>query len=162
MGIGLGCIFLWLGTLPNSVPVRLLAMIAGYLLIYFNSHSAVHFAVGWLGGIKFTHYSIGGSAHASSYPPVMRQIFERLPFFAVHTDPQSLSSAQPITRALMFGAGIIGTVLFCSLAALFAFLSNMPGGSILLIANVVWQISSLIAEGRPGGDLAKAANAMKA
>jgi len=160
-GMGLGCLFLWLSTQSNIVPVRVTAMITGYLLIYFTSHSSAHYVVGWLRGIKFTHYSVGGSSHAASYPPVMRQIFERLPFFAVHIDSQSLKSANPIAKALMFGAGIVSTVLFCSLAALFTFRAHVPGGSILLIFNVVWQISSLIAEMRQGGDLAKAAEAFK-
>ncbi len=161
VGVSLGCVFLWLSTQPNSVPVRVTAMIVGYLLIYFTSHSSAHYVVGRLGGIRFTHYSVGGSTHASSYPPVMRQIFERLPFFAAHTDSQSLKSAHPTAQGLMFGAGIMGTVLFCSLAALFAFRANVPGGLILLIVNVVWQVSSLIAEMRPGGDLAKAEKAFK-
>ena len=160
-GFGLGWVSLWFSTQPNSVPIRVTTMIAGYLLIYFTSHSSAHYVVGWLRGIKFTHYSVGGSSHAASYPPVMRQIFERLPFFAVHIDSQSLKSANPIAKALMFGAGIVSTVLFCSLAALFTFRAHVPGGSILLIFNVVWQISSLIAEMRQGGDLAKAAKAFK-
>ena len=161
-GIGLGCILLWLSVQPNSVPLRVTAMIAGYLLIYFSLHSSAHYVVGRLGGIKFTHYSVGGSSHASSYPPIMRQIFERLPFFAVHIDSQSLKSAHPTVKALMFGAGIVSTVLFCSLAALFVFRANVPGGLILLIFNVVWQVSSLIVEMRQGGDLAKAAKAFRA
>lgn len=134
-------------------------MIAGYVLIYFTSHSSAHYVVGRLVGIGFTHYSVGGSTHAGSYPPVMRQIFERLPFFAVHTDSQSLKSAAPTAKALMFGAGILGTVLFCSLAALFAFRADVPGGLALLIFNVVWQVSSLFAEMRSGGALAKATKA---
>lgn len=161
-GIGLGCIFLWLSTQPNSVPIRVTVMIAGYLLIYFSSHSSAHYVLGRLSGIKFTHYSVGGSSHASSYPPIMRQIFERLPFFAAHIDSQSLKFAHPTAKALMFGAGIVSTVLSCSLAALFAFRANVPGGSILLIFNIIWQVSSLIAEMRQGGDLAKAAKAFRA
>jgi hypothetical protein len=158
-GLGLGCVFLWFSTQPNSVPIRVTAMIAGYLLIYFTSHSSAHYLVGRLGGIMFTHYSVGGSSHASSYPPVMRQIFERLPFFTAHTNSHSLKSAAPTAKTLMFGAGIVSTVLLCSLAALFAFRADVPGGLILLIFNVVWQVSSLITEMRPGGDLAKAAKA---
>ena len=161
VGIGLGCVSLWFSTQPNNIPIRITAMIIGYLLIYFTSHSFAHFVVGWLGGIKFTHYSVGGSSHASSYPPVMRQIFERLPFFAAHTDSQSLKSAHPTAKALMFGAGIVSTVLCCSLAALFVFRTNVPGGLILLIFNVIWQVSSLIAEMKPGGDLAKAIKAFR-
>jgi hypothetical protein len=160
-GIGLGCVSLWFSAQPNGVPVRVTAMIAGYLLIYFASHSSAHYVVGRLCGIKFTHYSLGGSTHASSYPPVMRQIFERLPFFAIHIDSQQMKSVRPAAKVLMFAAGIVSTVLFCSLAALFAFRANAPGGSILLIFNVIWQVSSLIAEARPGRDLAKAAKALR-
>jgi hypothetical protein len=160
-GIVLGCVSLWFSIQPNNIPIRVTAMIAGYLLIYFTTHSSAHFLVGRLGGIKFTHYSVGGSSHASSYPPVIRQIFERLPFFAAHIDSQSLKRAHPTAKALMFGAGIVSTVLFCSLATLFAFRANVPGGSILLIFNLVWQVSSLIAEMRQGGDLSKAAKAFK-
>jgi hypothetical protein len=160
-GFGLGCISLWFSTQPNSVPIRVTAMIAGYLLIYFNSHSSAHYLVGRLGGIMFSHYSVGGSSHASSYPPVMRQIFERLPFFTAHIVSQSLKSADPTAKALMFGAGIVSTVLLSSLAALFAFRADVPGALILLIFNVIWQVSSLIAEMRQGGDLAKAAKAFR-
>jgi len=160
-GIGLGCVSLWFSAQPNSTPVRVTAMIAGYLLIYFTSHSLAHYVVGRLGGITFTHYSVGGSNHASSYPPVMLQVFERLPFFAVQTDSRSLKSVHPAAKALMFGSGILSTVLFCSLAALFAFRANVPGGFTLLIVNVVWQVSSLIVEMRQGGDLAKAAKAFR-
>jgi hypothetical protein len=35
----------------------------------------------------------------------------------------------------------------------------VPGGLILLIFNAIWQVSSLIVEMRPGGDLAKATEA---
>jgi len=160
-GLGLGCVSLWFSTQPNSVAIRVMAMIAGYLLIYFTSHSSAHYLVGRLGGIMFTHYSVGGSSHASSYPPVMRQIFERLPFFTAHTNSQSLMSADPSAKTLMFGAGIISTVLLCSLAALFVFRADVPGGLSLLIFNVVWQVSSLITEMRQGGDLAKAAKAFR-
>jgi hypothetical protein len=160
-GASLGCVFLWLSAQPIPIPLRVTAMIAGYGLIYFTTHSSVHYMMGRLGGIRFSHYSIGGSAYASSYPPVMRQIFERLPFFAVHTDRESLRSASRLARGLMFASGIAGTVLFCSLAAWFAFRANVPGGLMLLIVNGVWQVSSLIAELRPGGDLARAANALR-
>jgi hypothetical protein len=161
-GFGLGCVSLWFSTQPNSVPIRVMAMIAGYLLIYFTSHSSAHYLVGRLGGILFSHYSVGGSSHASSYPPVMRQIFERLPFLKAHIDSQSLKSAASTAKALMFGAGIVSTVVLSSLAALFAFRADVPGGLILLIFNVIWQVSSLIVEMRQGGDLAKAAKAFRA
>jgi hypothetical protein len=159
--MGLACIFLWAGSLPGPAVARVAAMLAGYVLVYFSSHSWVHYLAGRLCGIQFSHYSLGGSAHASSYPPGIRQIFERLPFFAAHTDPQSLKSARPAAKAFMFASGILGTVLFSSLAAWFALRTNTPGGLYLMIFNIIWQVSSLVSEGRPGGDLAKAARSLK-
>ena len=91
----------------------------------------------------------------------MRQIFERLPFLKAHTSSQSLKSAGPTAKALMFGAGIVSTVVLSSLAALFAFRADVPGSLSLLIFNVIWQVSSLIAEMRQGGDLANAAKAFR-
>ena len=156
-----GAVLLWLSAQHISTSARIPAMIAGYLLIYFNSHSLLHYTIGRLAGIKFRYYSIGGSYHASSYPPILRQIFKQLPFFAVHTDPASLSSRPPSAQALMFAAGIIGTIVFCTGGAFFAYFADAPGGFALLIFNLVWQISSLMAEMRSSGDLGKAVRILK-
>src|SRR5258705_13432510 len=83
-GIVLGCALLYLATYPNSVFVCVFTMIAGYLLVYFSSHSLTHYIVGGLVGIKFTHYSVGGTSHPENFPAIMRPIFVSLPFFAVH------------------------------------------------------------------------------
>ena len=160
-GIGLGCILLWLSSLPLSVLLRVAAMIAGYLLIYFSSHSLVHYLAGMAGGIKFTHYSIGGTSHPATFPPLIRPIFENTPFFAVHSDRDSLHSAGRFARALMFGSGIIATALFSTLASLYAFRAQIPGSTALLIFNAIWQVSSLIAESGQHGDLGKAASALR-
>jgi hypothetical protein len=155
-GILLGALLLWISAQPLSSSARIAAMLAGYLLIYFNSHALLHYAVGKSFGIKFRHYSIGGSAHAASYPLMMRVVFERLPFFAAHTDPGSRQAADRTAQALMFAAGITGTVVFCTSAALYAYQANIPGGFALLVFNIIWLVSSLLAEMRPTGDLGKA------
>ncbi len=160
-GVVLGLSLLWSSAQPNSAGPRTVAMIAGYLLIYFNSHSLMHYSIGRLVGIHFKHYSIGGSNHTASYPPIVRTIFQKLPFFAAHTRPVSMHVAQPIAKALMFAAGITGTVVFCTFAAFFAYQAGVPGGSALLIFNIIWQVSSLIAETRSTGDLGKAINILK-
>jgi hypothetical protein len=160
-GIILGSVFLWSSAQPLNTVVRISGMITGYLLIYLNSHSVMHYAIGTCVGIKFKHYSIGGSSHVSSYPPMMRMIFERLPFFAAHTNPASMKAAPPFAKALMFTAGITGTVIFCTGAALYAYLANTPGGSVLLVFNIIWLASSLIAEMRSSGDIGKALNIIK-
>ena len=161
VGIVLGAFLLWSSAQPINTSARITAMLAGYLLIYFNSHSVIHYSIGKLVGIKFRHYSIGGSSHASSYPLLMRVVFERLPFFAVHSHPASRKAAHPYAEALMFAAGITGTVVFCTSAALFAYQASIPGGFALLIFNVIWLVSSLLAEMRSSGDLGKAFTIIK-
>jgi hypothetical protein len=136
-------------------------MLAGYLLLYFNTHSLLHYSAGKLVGLQFRHYSIGGSSHAASYPRLMRMIFERLPFFAVHTDPASMKAARSTAKALMFAAGILGTVVFCTIGAIYAYRAYSPGAPALLIFNGIWLFSSLIAEFRSSGDLGKAINLLK-
>jgi hypothetical protein len=136
-------------------------MIGGYLLIYLNSHSLTHYSIGKLTGINFKHYSVGGSSHASFYPPVIRSIFERLPFFSAHIDPSSMKKAPRSAKALMFAAGITGTVLFCTIASVLAYRADVPGGSALLIFNIIWQFSSVIAEARSSGDLGRAFKAIQ-
>ena len=160
-GIVLGSALFWISAQPINTSIRISAMIAGYLLIYFNSHSLAHYAVGRLAGLRFRHYSIGGSAHALSYPLIMRVIFERLPFFAAHTDPMSMKAAHPYAKAFMFAAGITSTIVLCTASAIFAYHANTPGGTGLLVFNIIWQVSSLIAEMRPSGDLEKAFHAIK-
>ncbi len=91
----------------------------------------------------------------------MRLIFERLPFFAVHTDPASMKAARPTAKALMFSAGILGTVVFCTIGTIYAYRAHSPGALALLVFNGIWLISSLIAEFRSSGDLGKAFNLLK-
>lgn len=145
-----------------ATALRVAGMFAGYLLIYFSVHAPAHWLVGRLAGIRFTHYSIGGTTHAASYPPGMRQLFARLPFFAVHVDKASLRAASPIAQTMMFGAGMTSSVLLCTLTAAWCTAGGAPGGIALLIANVVWFAGALIAETRTRGDYAKAAQALAA
>lgn len=156
-----GIVSLWLSTTPWPTAPRVATMILGYLLIYFSVHASAHWLVGRLVSIRFTHYTIGGSTHASSYPPGMRQVFERLPFFAVHTDKASLQVATPTAKAIMFGAGMTSSALLCTLAALWCVAAGVPGATILLIANVIWYAAAIVADVRQG-DYARAARALRA
>ncbi|MCL6511703.1 MAG: hypothetical protein K6U78_13570 [Anaerolineae bacterium] len=140
--------------------LRLAAMVGGYLLIYFSAHASAHWLVGRLLGITFTHYTIGGSTHAWAYPPGLRQVFARLPFFAVHADKASLHAASPVAQAMMFGAGMTSSVVLCTLAALWCAIGGAPGGAMLLLTNLAWFAGALVAEARTHGDYAKASRAL--
>jgi hypothetical protein len=153
-GLAAGFILSSSSTQPTTSGTAM--MIAGYLLVYFSSHSLSHYVVGRLAGIRFSHYSLGGSSHASAYPPVMRQLFERLPFFSVHAEADSMKAATSSAKGSMFLAGVIGTVVFSTLATLCAYGVQARGALILLGFNIFWQIGTIITEARPGGDIAKA------
>ena len=157
----LGGVGLLTASAGNSAAwLRLAAMLGGYLLVYFSTHAAAHWLVGRLLGIAFTHYTIGGSTHAGAYPPGLRQVFARLPFFAVHADRASLRAASPVAQAMMFGAGMTSSVILCTLAALWCAVGGAPGGAALLLANLAWFAGALVAEARTRGDYAKASDAL--
>jgi len=61
----------------------------------------------------------------------------------------------------MFGAGLVGTVVFSTLATLCAYNAGTRGALILAGFNIFWQIGTIITEARPGGDIAKARKALK-
>lgn len=154
---GLG--FLVVAAQPIHMLLRVAAMLIGYVLIYFCTHAPAHWLIGRLGGIRFSHYSIGGSTHAAKYPPGMRQVFAALPFFAVHAVKDSMKAASSISKAAMFGAGMTSSVLCSTLAALWCLAHGVPGASIVLIVNCVWFVGALIAEAAQG-DYSKAARAL--
>jgi hypothetical protein len=157
--LGAGVALLWLCTQSIATALQVITMLAGYLLVYFSTHASAHWLVGRLAGIRFTHYSVGGSTHASAYPPSMRQVFERLPFFAAHADKTSLQAASPIAQAVMFGAGMTSSVACCTLAALWCWQMRVPGGFALFIVNAIWFAAAIFAEMRQG-DYAKAERAL--
>jgi hypothetical protein len=159
MLFGAGVALLWLCAQPIATALQVVTMLIGYLLIYFSTHASAHWLVGRLAGIRFTHYSVGGSTHTSAYPPGMRQVFERLPFFAAHAGKASLQAASPIAQAVMFGAGMTSSVVCCTLAALWCWQMHAPGGFTLFIVNAIWFAAAIVAEARQG-DYAKAARAL--
>jgi len=158
-GLVLG--FLLVSSVLHPPQLNTLTMVIGYLMVYFNSHSISHYAVGRLAGIRFARYSLGGSAHASAYPPVMRQLFERLPFFSVHAQADSMKAAPSAARGLMFLAGVISTVVLSTFATLCAYNLQIRGAMFLAGFNIFWQIGTIITESRSGGDIAKAIQAFR-
>lgn len=159
--LSIGGILLVWSAMGDALGLRTAAMLAGYLLVYFSVHASAHWLVGRLVGIRFTHYTVGGSTHAAMYPPGLRRLFAHLPFFAVHVDRASLNAAAPQAQALMFGAGMTSSVVLSTAAAGWCALRGVPGGVILLAVNALWFVGALVAEARSNGDYAKAARALR-
>ena len=81
-------------------------MISSWILLYFFAHAIAHWLIGWVLGIRFRFYTVGGTGNREGYPPGLRWIFEHLPFFGVQTDKSSMQEASPLARALMWSAGV--------------------------------------------------------
>jgi hypothetical protein len=159
-GLVSGWLLLVISRVSDRCLMQVTAMIGGYLLIYFSAHAIAHFVVGRWVGIRFSHYSVGGTMHITAYPPLLRQLFAHLPFFAAHTDRESLRAAKPSARAWMYSAGMTSSVLICTLAAAYVWWTETPGGTYLLIFNAIWFVIGIITEFQKGGDYAKAIKAL--
>jgi hypothetical protein len=138
-------------------------MLIGFLIIYDCCHAIAHWAVGRLVGIRFRGYGIRGTDHPESYPPGIRHVMSAMPFFTAMTQKESMRAAAPTSKALMFAAGETGTTVVSLAAALYAWLSGIPGGGILFWVMVVWNVTATVATTvMPKGDYAKALKALRA
>jgi hypothetical protein len=150
--------------LPQLVRSRLLAiagMIAAWLLLYFFCHGIAHWAVGRLLGIRFSFYTIGGTGNPEGYPAGLRWLFEHLPFFGVQTDKASMQKASPMSKAIMWSAGVTSSALVPTLSAVCARSANVPGSKLFLIFAVFWAIGTLASNWRSQtGDYSKARRAL--
>jgi hypothetical protein len=142
--------------------VRVVLMLVGFLIIYDCCHAISHWAIGRLVGIRFRGYGVRGTDHPEAYPPGIRQLMSTMPFFTAMTQKESISTASPTAKALMFAAGETGTTVISLLAALYAWQSGIPGGGILFWVMVVWNVVATVATTvTPKGDYAKAIRALR-
>jgi len=143
--------------------VRVVLMLGGFLIIYDCCHAISHWVIGRLVGIRFRGYGVRGTDHPEAYPPGIRQLMSAMPFFTAMTQKESMSTASPTAKALMFAAGETGTTVISLLAALYAWQSGIPGGGILFWVMVVWNVVATVATTvTPKGDYAKAIRALRA
>ena len=85
--------FALMGARSARTPgVAVASMILAWVLLYFCSHAIAHWLVGRLVGIRFLFYTVGGTGNPEGWPWGIRWIFERLPFFGVQTDKDSMQS----------------------------------------------------------------------
>ena len=163
-GLVVGTLLLYLAANSQvTSAVRVVLMLIGFLIIYDCCHAIAHWAVGRLVGIRFRGYGIRGTDHPESYPPGIRYVMSAMPFFTAMSQKESMRAAGPTSKALMFAAGETGTTVVSLAAALYAWLSGIPGGGILFWVMVVWNVAATVATTvMPKGDYAKALKALRA
>src|SRR5712692_6246557 len=90
----------------HSITAAVVAMVVGWVLLYFCCHAIAHWVVGRILGIRFVFYTVGGTGNPEGWPAGLRWLFEHLPFFGVQTEKASMQKASPIARAIMWSAGV--------------------------------------------------------
>src|SRR5258708_34972449 len=128
-GVIAACVALALARSTHSKPAAIVAvmMIAAWLLLYFCCHGIAHWAVGRLLGIRFAFYTVGGTGNPEGYPAGLRWLFEHLPFFGVQTDKASMQQASPVSRAIMWSAGVTSSAIVPTLSSFYAWSTGIPG-----------------------------------
>jgi hypothetical protein len=137
------------------------AMLAAWVLLYFFAHAIAHWLVGRALGIRFLFYTVGGTGNPEGYPPVLRWIFQHLPFFGVQTEKLSVQNASPTARALMWSAGVTSSALIPTLSAFLAWRSRVPWSGPFFLFAIVWGLATLASNWTSRtGDFSKARRAL--
>jgi hypothetical protein len=138
------------------------SLYAGRLLAFFCEHAFSHYAIGRLGGIRFTGYGLHGSTHRRLYPPGMRWVFTHLPFLNARIDLASRRAAAPPAQAAMYVAGPLVTVLVSILFPVYGLIHGIARARALLIGSGLWMLGMLISElVHTQGDLRRAWRAIR-
>ena len=145
----------------HSTIGAVVAMVAGWILLYFCCHAIAHWIVGRSLGIRFAFYTVGGTANPEGWPAGLRRLFEHLPFLGVQTEKASMQKASPIVRAIMWSAGVTSSAFVPTLGALWAWHSGAPGSKLFLLVALFWAVGTLASNWTSrAGDFSKARRAL--
>ncbi len=145
----------------RSTTGAVVAMVAGWVLLYFCCHAIAHWVVGRILGIRFAFYTVGGTGNPEGWPAGLRCIFEHLPFFGVQTEKASMQEASPMARAIMWSAGVTSSAVVPTLGALWAWRSSVPGSKLFFLFALFWAAGTLASNWTSRtGDYSKARRAL--
>jgi hypothetical protein len=145
----------------HSTAIAVIAMLLAWVLLYFCSHAIAHWLVGRVVGIRFLFYTVGGTGNPEGWPPGLRWIFERLPFFGVQTERLSMQQASPGAKALMWSAGVTSSAIIPTLGAFWSWLSGVPWSRLFFVFALFWALGTLASNWTSRtGDYAKARRAL--
>jgi hypothetical protein len=105
-GIVAACLALAAARSVHSTTAAVIAMVAGWIFLYFCCHAVAHWVVGRILGIRFAYYTVGGTGNPEGWPAGLRWLVEHLPFLGVQTEKASMQRASPMARAIMWSAGV--------------------------------------------------------
>ena len=161
-GVFSGSALLALATQLHSSAVATALMIAGFVTVYLNCHALAHYLAGRAVGLRFRGYGVRGTDHPEVYPPGIRQLMQAAPFYVALSTKASREQASGRAKAIYYAAGETSTAI-CSIAyAAIAAAANIPGGQLLLVVMIVFNvISTIVTTRNPTGDYGKALRALR-
>jgi hypothetical protein len=142
-GIAAACIALNASRSAHSTAAAVIAMIAGWTLLYFCCHAIAHWMLGRLLGIRFAYYTVGGTGNPQGWPAGLRWVFEHLPFLGVQTEKASMQAASPLAKAVMWSAGVTSSAVVPTLGAFWAWRSGVPGSKLFFLFALGWAAGTL-------------------
>ena len=160
-GLIAACLALAAARSAHSTTTAVVAMVMGWVLLYFCCHAIAHWVAGRMFGIRFAYYTVGGTGNPEGWPAGLRWLFEHLPFIGVQTEKVSMQGASPLAKALMWSAGVTSSAVVPTLGALWAWRSGVPWSKPFLLFALFWAAGTLASNWRSRtGDYAKARRAL--
>jgi hypothetical protein len=160
-GIAAACLALVAARSAHSTTTAVVAMVVGWILLYFCCHAIAHWCAGRILGIRFAFYTVGGTGNPEGWPAGLRWLFEHLPFLGVQTEKASMQSASPMAKAIMWSAGVTSSAVVPTLSALWAWHSGVPWSKPFFLFTLFWAAGTLASNWRSHtGDYAKARRAL--
>ena len=142
-GVVAACLALAAARSAHSTTDAVVAMVAGWVLLYFCCHAIAHWVVGRILGIRFAFYTVGGTGNPEGWPAGLRWLFEHLPFLGVQTEKASMQRASPIGKAVMWSAGVTSSAVVPTLGAFWAWRSGVPWSNLFFLVALFWAVGTL-------------------
>jgi hypothetical protein len=160
-GILAACFALSASRSAHSTAIAVITMLLAWVLLYFSSHAIAHWLVGRVVGIRFLFYTVGGTGNPQGWPPGLRWIFERLPFFGVQTEKLSMQNVSPRAKVLMWSAGVTSSAIIPTLGAFWAWRFGVPWSRSFFLFALFWALGTLASNWTSRtGDYSKARRAL--
>jgi len=160
-GVVAACLALSAARSAHSTTDAVVAMVAGWVLLYFSCHAIAHWVVGRILGIRFAFYTVGGTGNPEGWPSGLRWLFEHLPFLGVQTEKASMQKASPTARAIMWSAGVTSSAVVPTLGAFWAWRSGVPWSKLFFLVALFWAVGTLASNWTSrAGDYSKARRAL--
>lgn len=161
VGLVLGAVLIEMASASPVALVAILEMLLGWGLLYLCCHAIAHWLIGRLLGIRFRHYTIGGTSKPQIWPWGLRWVFAHIPFFGVQTEGLSMQKAAAGARAAMWAAGVTSSAVVPIVVALWAWQLQIPWSRMLFLFCLIWSVGTVWSNFRPGGDYFKARQALR-